>query len=440
MRGDRLRLLVTRGLVELIGLLSEGEVRQGSLVSMFRDRSAVYVIQSVSTSAGEKWVDEAIPAVLADEGVERPVAVLRWPAEADLPAAKSLAEFRAAVAAQGIDLPEVSYAVVARGANIHAYLLWKDDDTATRISVIPDQPATARLDENHVQLKDRRVAVVGCGSLGSKLAVMLARSGVGRFLLIDDDIMLPDNFVRHELDWRDVGMHKVAAVGRRIHLVNPATQCDTREYRLGGQHSSGSIEALIETLSQCDLIVDASADARVFNYICAAVAIGKKPLVWAEVFGGGFGGLIARYRHGIEPDPASMRRAIENWCTEQGKPIERAAEDYETRSSGPPLIADDADVAALAAHAARLAIDTLIPRSPSMFPHSVYLIGLAEGWIFDQPFDTRPIDVGPPLPEPAVEPIDERIAAEERAHILTLLKKFSDAASSDSADTQPPSA
>jgi hypothetical protein len=178
----------------------------------------------------------------------------------------------------------------------------------------------------------------------------------------------------------------------------------------------------------------------VFNYLCAAVAIGKTPLVWAEVFGGGVGGLVARHRHDFEPDPASMRRTIENWCADQGKPVSRAANDYETRSSGPPLIADDADITVIAAHAARLSIDTLIPRSPSMFPNSVYLIGLAQGWIFDQPFDTRPIDVGPPLPHAATEPVDPHILNDEQARILALLKKFTDAASSNNTDHQTPPA
>ncbi len=51
------------------------------------------------------------------------------------------------------------------------------------------------------------------------------------------------------------------------------------------------------------MVIDATAEPGVFNYLCAAVAISKKPMVWAEVFGGGFGGLIARYRPGGEPDP-----------------------------------------------------------------------------------------------------------------------------------------
>ena len=122
----------------------------------------------------------------------------------------------------------------------------------------------------------------------------------------------------------------------------------------------------------------------------------KKPLLWAEIFGGGFGGLIARHRPLLEPDPASMRRMIENWCAERGMPIERPPIDY-GGGPGAQLIADDADVTVIASHAARMGIDMLIPRNPSIFPNSVCMIGLAEGWIFKAPFETYPIDVGPPI-------------------------------------------
>ena len=88
------------------------------------------------------------------------------------------------------------------------------------------------------------------------------------------------------------------------------------------------------------------------------MSFAKKPLLWAELFGGGFGGFIARYRPLQEPDPPSMRQAIENWCLERGKPIERAAMDY-GGDSRRALIADDADVTVIASHAARMAIDLL---------------------------------------------------------------------------------
>jgi hypothetical protein len=205
-----------------------------------------------------------------------------------------------------------------------------------------------------------------------------------------------------------------------------------RRHRLGGQESSGSVETLIEGLAACDLIVDATADGRASGYVAAAAAAGKKPVVWAEIFGGGFGGLIARHRPAQEPDPASMRGIIESWCREQGKPLEPAI-DYETRDKLGSWIADDADVSVIAAHAARMAIDVLVGREPSAFPHSVYMIGLAKWWIFEEPFDTLPVPVGTPASVPD-EPVDEGVQQEESAFVGTMIKRFVDANSADHSD------
>jgi len=321
--------------------------------------------------------------------------------------------------------------MVVNGERVRAFFLDTDDDTLSEVAVIPPTPFLPRLDKDHEALAGRKVAIVGCGSLGSKIALMLARSGVGGFLLVDDDLFLPDNLVRHDLDWRDIGTHKAQSVARRIELVNPTASCSIRKVRLGGQESGGTIETLIKSLAECDLIIDATADAGVFNYLCAAVAISQKPMVWAEVFGGGFGGLIARHRPSREPDPASMRRAIENWCVDQGKVLPRPVHRYGGELDA-PAIADDADVTLMAGHGARMAIDLLIPRDPSIFPNSVYMVGLAEGWIFGQPFDTRPIDVGPPLPEPEMV-VDVEEAETEFKFVKKLISEYKDAASGGTA-------
>ena len=61
---------------------------------------------------------------------------------------------------------------------------------------------------------------------------------------------------------------------------------------------------------------------------------------------------------------------------------------------GPVLVADDADVSVIAAHAARMAADALV--AGSGFPHSMYVVSLRAGWIFDQPFEAHPIDAEKP--------------------------------------------
>ena len=269
--------------------------------------------------------------------------------------------------------------------------------------MIVPPPPSPRLDPDHAAWRNEKLAVVGCGSMGSKIAVMLARSGAKRFLLVDDDIMLPDNLVRHDLDWREIGTHKADSVARRIQLVNPGASCERRRHRLGGQESSGSVETLIESLAGCDLIIDATANPVAFNYLCAAVASRKSALVWAEVFGGGFGGLIARHRPGHEPDPASMRRTIEAWCADQGKPIPRAANDYGGAEEA-ALIADDADVT-VHRSTCSAAGDRHAHRTDAVsLPELGLPVGLAKHWIFDAPFDTYPIDVGQPTSSDAASP------------------------------------
>lgn len=435
LRSKVFRLIVTRELLATIVALPETAFVNGKVILKSHKEYIGYAIGSLTLPSGSDWIDPSVPTQLKSEGYESALLLIRWPPDRDLPPIQSAKEFRAALAAITSVEHEAPHIFVAQDAAIHGYRLW-DDDTITEISAIPAQAAAVRVDESHGALVNRTVAVVGCGSLGSKVAVMLARAGVGKFLIVDDDVMLPDNLIRHDLDWRDVGAHKADAVARRIELVNPYATCRIRRHHVGGQEASGGIETLISSLAGCDLLIDATADAHAFGYISAAAASGGKPMVWAEVFGGGFGGLIARSRPSFEPDPASMRRKIEHWCREHGCPIERAV-NYETQGSGPPLIADDADVSVIAAHAARLTTDTLIPRNPSMFPYSVYLIGMAQGWIFDQPFDTRPIDIG--LPESNVAPpVDQELVDAEMERIRELFKTLPNATATTSVDRSTP--
>lgn len=63
--------------------------------------------------------------------------------------------------------------------------------------------------------------LVGCGSVGSLVAMELAKAGVGRFLLIDNDILGYHNICRHQCGILDVGKYKTAAVKERILQINP---------------------------------------------------------------------------------------------------------------------------------------------------------------------------------------------------------------------------
>jgi ubiquitin-protein ligase len=430
------RLVITQAFNDVLREMPEESLWTGSVACVVRSTAKAMSAKSVDRGDAGVWIVVDTPGkLLAEDGFARPLAIIRWPAGSMLPPSDKRSTFMAALKEKHPALADdVHCVLLIRGDLLNAFCVYEVDDLCAEASVIPVQPFAQRLDLAHLLMAERRVAMIGCGSVGSKIAVMLARSGVGKFLLVDDDLMLPENLVRNNLDWRDVGSHKVEALKRQILLVNPTADVTTRVYRLGGQASSGSIESVLERIAECDLLVDATADEHVFNYLAAAVGFGKKPMVWAEVFGGGIGGLIARHRPGLEPDPQTMRAQIEYWCHQKGKPIERAARSYETTGDdGAPLVADDADVSVIAAHASRLAIDTLIGRTPSAFPVSTYMIGMRSDWLFEAPFETYPIDVGAPGATTQIE-ADPELAKAEALRIVELMKKKANEAAATTED------
>ena len=75
----------------------------------------------------------------------------------------------------------------------------------------------AMLIERHGQkvfeiLSKACVGIAGLGGLGSNIAMMLARSGIGRLLLIDFDVVEPSNLNRQHYMVSHLGMPKAEAI------------------------------------------------------------------------------------------------------------------------------------------------------------------------------------------------------------------------------------
>ncbi|MFM7289683.1 MAG: ThiF family adenylyltransferase [Planctomycetia bacterium] len=76
------------------------------------------------------------------------------------------------------------------------------------------------------RLAGARVAVVGCGALGSVVAMAVVRAGVGHVRIIDRDVPEPSNLPRQVLfDEADVaaGLPKAAAAAAHLRRINSAT-------------------------------------------------------------------------------------------------------------------------------------------------------------------------------------------------------------------------
>lgn len=71
------------------------------------------------------------------------------------------------------------------------------------------------------EITNKKVAIVGCGAIGSNVALSLARMGIKRFLLIDIDIVEKGNISRQTYTHKECKMFKCGALKNQLEAINP---------------------------------------------------------------------------------------------------------------------------------------------------------------------------------------------------------------------------
>ena len=97
------------------------------------------------------------------------------------------------------------------------------------------------------------VAVIGLGGVGSYSAEALARSGIGKFILIDFDVIEPSNINRQILALQStIGKPKVEIMQQRIRDINPKAEVIIYQEVLDGNNQ----ERLLEGAEYCVDAID----------------------------------------------------------------------------------------------------------------------------------------------------------------------------------------
>jgi ubiquitin-protein ligase len=364
---------------------------------VWHKESCIAFLASLGAGSNE-WRDPFVPEFLGKVGHEkRAVACPSHGNENILSELKRPGSVETLVAQQ-VAAPDPAPGAVLVDDSGAWHLFWSLGHTKKPVHfstlMLDTTPGEARTGVERDALKAKVVSIIGLGSVGSKVAITLCRSGIQQFVLVDDDLIQPSNLVRHAGDWRDVAEHKVRAVAEHLNLIDAGVQVKSRMHRLGGQEAASSTSTALTALMKSDLIIDATANPRVFNQCAQIAKRWNVPMAWAEVFTGGIGGLIARARPGRDADPYTLRSALLSFCAKQNQPVPTAnSDDYGATSQDDRwLIAGDAEVSVVAANLSMLAIDTLVGARPSRFPYSLYLMAFDRAWIFEQPFQVIPIE------------------------------------------------
>ena len=99
------------------------------------------------------------------------------------------------------------------------------------------------------KLRDSAVGIAGLGGLGSNIAVILARSGVGRLVIADHDTVELSNIHRQCYPLESIGMKKTDAVMMEINRVNPFCKVEKHDIELD--------ESSLDIFSDCDIVCEA---------------------------------------------------------------------------------------------------------------------------------------------------------------------------------------
>ena len=113
-------------------------------------------------------------------------------------------------------------------------------------------------------LSAKTVGIAGCGGLGSNSAMALARSGIGKLIIADFDMIEKGNLNRQFYFFDQVGQIKSYTLSDNLYLVNPKTEVRPHNVKL-------NTENIPEIFKNCDIIIEAFDNAEMKEMIIETV-------------------------------------------------------------------------------------------------------------------------------------------------------------------------
>ncbi|MEQ5815176.1 ThiF family adenylyltransferase [Marinobacter sp. NFXS11] len=105
-------------------------------------------------------------------------------------------------------------------------------------------------------IASKKVAIIGCGSVGSSVARILVQSGVNNLVLVDPELLGWENIGRHELGAQYVGDRKARGLEKHLRRRFP----HVKDIRSVNKDLIGAISEDSRLFEGCDLIISATAD------------------------------------------------------------------------------------------------------------------------------------------------------------------------------------
>jgi len=105
------------------------------------------------------------------------------------------------------------------------------------------------------KLKKAKVCILGLGGLGSNVAVLLARAGIGHLKLIDFDVVEASNLNRQQYRISHIGIKKTEAMKSIIREINPFVEVDILDIKVDRENiysTVGDIKIVVEAFDRAE--------------------------------------------------------------------------------------------------------------------------------------------------------------------------------------------
>ena len=155
-----------------------------------------------------------------------------------------------------------------------------NDEQTLMLRAGPDAPT----------LHSCKAVVFGAGALGGHAALTLAESGIGSMEIVDYDVLLPGNVVRHVAGHDHVGELKVDAVKTAIENHAPWTEVAVFEK----SSPPRTPDELRERVADADIVVDTTGSEALAYSLAVVTESVPKPLVSGALYRGGCIGRVQR--------------------------------------------------------------------------------------------------------------------------------------------------
>lgn len=166
---------------------------------------------------------------------------------------------------------------------IHARYFCNWNMNAVTLDVVSKENLLSRIGVEN-QLSDKKVCLIGCGSVGGYIADMLSSSGVGEITLVDPDKFQLENLHRHYLGAHTIGNFKTDALKLTLEYKYPFIKINTSKSRLLDYCN-------FEKLTRFDLVICATGNVTHQRRINEFIVQNKIPtpliFCWVEAYGVG---------------------------------------------------------------------------------------------------------------------------------------------------------